>query len=272
MQTSEIYELCAHETAAFVANAGFEEVVIGLSGGIDSALVATIAVDALGAQNVHGVLLPGPYSTDHSKSDASALADNLGIERRTIDISDAYSAFARGYADSMNEALGGLAAENTQARCRMVYLMAISNARGYLMLNTSNKSEAAMGYSTLYGDTAGAFSPIGGLYKTTVYELAKWRNDHARFIGQTPPIPKNILTKAPSAELSPHQSDEASMGIDYATLDKILIAHIEDGQTVDEICHSGFDRTQVQNVVNRYKSYAYKRAMEPPFPTARIYD
>jgi NAD+ synthase (glutamine-hydrolysing) len=139
------------------------------------------------------------------------------------------------------------------------------------MLNTSNKSEAAMGYSTLYGDTAGAFSPIGGVYKTTVYELARWRNMRASDTGNVEPIPQNILIKAPSAELSPHQSDEASMGIDYATLDKILIAHVEQGLTLDDLVAEGFERTQALNTINRYKTYAYKRALEPPFPTQKFY-
>lgn len=266
MDAASAYRFCVDALRDFVAGAGFEDVVIGLSGGIDSSLVAVMATDALGAQHVHGVMLPGPYSSDESLEDAEALAANLGIGAVTIPITEPYKAFAHAISHATGEALGGLAAENTQARCRMVCIMALSNARDWMMLNTGNKSEAAMGYSTLYGDTSGAFAPIGGLYKTEVFALVRWRNKLASDEGKVPPVPENVLVKPPSAELSPNQVDEASMGIDYKTLDAILLRLVEAGESVDQVAAAGFPRTQVSMVANRYKSYAFKRAIEPPFP------
>ena len=262
MDAASAYRFCVDALRDFVAGAGFEDVVIGLSGGIDSSLVAVMATDALGAQHVHGVMLPGPYSSDESLEDAEALAANLGIGAVTIPITEPYKAFAHAISHATGEALGGLAAENTQARC----IMALSNARDWMMLNTGNKSEAAMGYSTLYGDTSGAFAPIGGLYKTEVFALVRWRNKQAAEKGQVPPVPENVLVKPPSAELSPNQVDEASMGIDYKTLDAILLRLVEAGESVDQVAAAGFPRTQVSMVTNRYRSYAFKRAIEPPFP------
>lgn len=260
------YRECVRQTADFVHLAGFEDVIVGLSGGIDSSLVAAIAVDALGAAHVHGMMLPGPYSSEGSLRDAGQLAENLGIQTRTISIEEPYKAFAHALSGAMGEALSGLAAENTQARCRMVCLMAVSNARDWMMLNTGNKSEAAMGYSTLYGDTAGAFAPIGGLYKTEVFAMCRWLNGRAESEGRRAPIPESVLTKPPSAELAPNQMDETSMGIDYKALDSILVEHVEGGKDVDEIVDAGFARPQVNMVVNRYASYAFKRALEPPYP------
>lgn len=271
MQPQQMYQACVDALSKYVGDAGFSDVVIGLSGGIDSSVVATMAVDAFGFEHVHGILLPGPYSSDHSVDDAEHLAANLGIEVRTVSICEPFEAFEHVLARACGGTLSGLAAENTQARCRMVCLMAISNARGWMMLNTGNKSEACMGYSTLYGDTAGAFAPIGGLYKTDVYAVARWRNRKASEDGAKLPIPVNVFTKPPSAELSPGQSDEASMGIDYATLDKILVAYVEQGTEPDAIAQAGFDAAQVDYVVTRTDSYAYKRAMEPPYPDAEFY-
>ena len=271
MQPQQMYQTCVDALRAYVEGAGFSDVVIGLSGGIDSSVVATMAVDAFGADHVHGILLPGPYSSDHSVDDAEHLAANLGIDVRTVSICEPFEAFEHVLARACGGELAGLAAENTQARCRMVCLMAISNARNWMMLNTGNKSEACMGYSTLYGDTAGAFAPMGGVYKTDVYAMARWRNRKASEDGTTLPIPVNVFTKPPSAELSPGQSDEASMGIDYATLDKVLVAYVEQGLSVDEIVRAGFERAQVDYVVKRTESYAFKRAMEPPYPDAEFY-
>lgn len=276
MQPQQMYQTCVDALRSYVEGAGFSDVVIGLSGGIDSSVVATMAVDAFGAEHVHGVLLPGPYSSDHSVDDAEQLATNLGIDARTVSICEPFEAFEHVLARACGGELAGVAAENTQARCRMVCLMAISNARGWMMLNTGNKSEACMGYSTLYGDTAGAFAPIGGVYKTEVYAMARWRNDHAP-AGEAAalaaaPIPANVFTKPPSAELSPGQRDEASMGIDYATLDKILVAHVEQGLSLDQVVEAGFDRAQVDYVIERTASFAFKRAMEPPFPDAKFYE
>lgn len=266
LDPAKAYNTCTTALADYVHKAGFEDVIVGLSGGIDSSLVAVMAADALGAKHVHGLMLPGPYSSSSSISDAQKLADNVGIATDTISIDEPYKAFAHVLSPALGEALGGLAAENTQARCRMVCIMAISNARDWMMLNTGNKSEAAMGYSTLYGDTAGGYAPIGGLYKTEVYALARWRNAEAARDGKVKPIPANVITKSPSAELAPNQIDEASMGIDYKTLDEILVAMNENGLSLDETVALGHPRPQVQMVQNRYKSYAFKRAMEPPYP------
>lgn len=271
MQPQDMYGICVTALRDYVEGAGFSDVVIGLSGGIDSSVVAVMAVDALGADHVHGVLLPGPYSSEHSVDDAEALAANLGIEARTVSICEPFEAFEHVLARACGGELRGLAAENTQARCRMVCLMALSNQHGWMMLNTGNKSEACMGYSTLYGDTAGAFAPIGGLYKTDVYAVARWRNRKAAEEGEVLPIPVNVFVKPPSAELSPDQRDEASMGIDYATLDRILVAALEQGRTPDELEEAGFNRGQVDYVLGRTASYAFKRAMEPPFPAERFY-
>ncbi len=261
---SVLYDAVTAATSQFITDAGFSDVLIGLSGGIDSSLVATIAVDALGAERVHGVLLPGPYSSEGSIKDALDLAENLGISTLTIPIEGVYLAFKAGFEEATGKTFEGLACENTQARCRMVYIMALSNAFGWLMLNTGNKSEAAMGYSTLYGDTAGAFAPIGGLYKTEVFELAKWRNAQAQEAGEIPPIPANVILKPPSAELSMSQTDEDSMGITYAVLDQILVQYLDNALDTGEIVSLGFSKSQVEMVLERYKAYAFKRAMEPP--------
>ena len=271
MDPREMYTTCVDELRKFVHGARFSDVVIGLSGGIDSALVAAMAVDAFGFEHVHGVMLPGPYSSAHSVDDARALAANLGIEAPLVSITEPYEAFVRALDPVCGGALAGLASENTQARCRMVVIMALSNAYGWMMLNTGNKSEAMMGYSTLYGDTAGAFAPMGGVYKTDVYAMARWRNEEARAAGEVPPIPENTLSKPPSAELAPDQEDEKSLGVDYPTLDRILIAAMEHGQSAEEIAGQGFDREQVDRVLARAASYAFKRALEPPYPQVKFY-
>ena len=271
MQTADKYKTCACALRDYAQGAGFDDVLIGLSGGIDSSLVATMAVDALGPDHVHGVLLPGPYSTDHSIDDAQDLAANLGIQARVVSICEPFEAFEKVLAKPCSGELSGVAAENTQARCRMVCLMALSNTYGWLLVNTGNKSEAMMGYSTLYGDTAGGFAPIGGLYKTDVYETARWRNEQAEQAGKTPPIPAHVLTKPPSAELSLGQEDEKSMGIDYASLDKLLIAHVERGLDAEALVAEGFDASTVERITRTVASYAYKRATEPPYPDVRFY-
>lgn len=272
MQTEDRYNACVSALHAYAENAGFTDVVIGLSGGMDSSLVAVMCVDAFGASHVHGVMLPGPYSSDHSVEDARDLSDNLGMQAEIISICEPYRAFEQALAKACGGTLSGLAAENTQARCRMVCLMALSNAQGWMLVNTGNKSEAMMGYSTLYGDTAGAFSPIGGLYKTDVYALARWRNDQAIKQGATPPIPEHVFTKPPSAELSPDQEDEKSMGIDYPTLDALLVAHVERGLNAQQLVSEGFAPATVDRVLATIKATAFKRALEPPFPTVRFYE
>ena len=258
MNPQQMYEACTDALSAFVRSAGFTDVVIGLSGGMDSTLVAVMAADALGADHVHGVMLPGPYSSESSIDDAEALALALGISNITVPICEPFEAFEAVLARACGGALTGLAAENTQARCRMVCLMALSNAHGWLMLNTGNKSEAAMGYSTLYGDTAGAFAPLGGVYKTDVFAMARWRNRR--------------VVKPPSAELAPDQEDEKSLGVDYATLDRILVAYVEEGKDAAAIvAESGLSRDLVDYVIARTDANAFKRALEPPYPDAPFY-
>ncbi len=269
MQVDEQHQLCLQGLKVYAHDAGFTDAVIGLSGGIDSSVVTTLCVEAFGAAHVHGVLLPGPYSSDHSVTDAQALAHNLGIATTVLPIIQAYEAFSELLAEACGGELTGLASENTQARCRMVCLMALSNAHGWMLVNTGNKSEAAMGYSTLYGDTAGAYAPIGGLYKTDVFAMARWLNDRAIQRGKCAPIPEHVLIKPPSAELSPGQEDEKSLGVDYASLDRVLAAHLEQGAGVDDLVARGFDRALAKRVVHTVASYAYKRATEPPFPVVQ---
>ena len=271
MDLEQKYTLSVKALKDYADQAGFSEVVLGLSGGIDSALVAVMCVDAFGADQVHAYMLPGPYSTDHSLTDAKELGVNLGIKTEAISIVGPYEAFVAALEPAAGGKLAGLASENTQARCRMVCLMALSNAFGWMMVNTGNKSEAAMGFSTLYGDTSGAFAPIGGLYKTDVFALARWINERAAAEGKVPPIPDHIITKPPSAELSPGAEDEKALGIDYATLDQILIAHFEQGKTAEEIVAAGFDSDEVAYAIRRTNSYAFKRAVEPPFPDVKFY-
>ena len=187
MDLEQKYILSVQALKDYAQQAGFNEVVLGLSGGIDSALVAVMCVDAFGADRVHAYMLPGPYSTDHSLTDAEELGANLGIKTEVISIVGPYEAFVAALEPAAGGKLSGLASENTQARCRMVCLMALSNTYGWMMVNTGNKSEAAMGFSTLYGDTSGAFAPIGGLYKTDVFALSRWVNERAAAESTVPP-------------------------------------------------------------------------------------
>lgn len=271
MRTGEQYKACVSALKEFMDGAGFSDVVIGLSGGMDSSIVAVMCVDALGADHVHGVLLPGPYSTEHSVDDALELAEHLAIEVNRVPIVEPFEAFERVLSPVCGGEFKGLAAENTQARCRMVCLMALANAYGWMLVNTGNKSEAMMGYSTLYGDTAGAFSPIGGLYKTDVYAVARWRNERATIAGEQPPIPEHVFIKPPSAELSPDQEDEKSMGIDYPTLDGLLKAHVERGLDAAALVAEGFAESDVNRVLQTVRATAFKRALEPPYPAVEFY-
>ncbi len=272
MRASDMYQTCADALRAYAEGAGFTDVVVGLSGGIDSSVIATMCTDVFGADHVHGVMLPGPYSTEHSLDDALDLANNLGIRTNTVSICEPFEAFEAVFRRSGCGKLHGTAAENTQARCRTVILMALSNANNWMLVNTGNRSEAMMGYSTLYGDTAGAFAPIGGLYKTDVYAVARWRNEKAVSAGEVAPIPEHVLVKPPSAELSPDQEDEKSMGIDYATLDRMLIAHYEHGVSRDGLVEAGFEAGEVDRILAIADGMAFKRAMEPPFPDAKFYE
>lgn len=263
---AEKYRICADGLRAFAESAGFTDAVIGLSGGIDSSVVACICADVFGSDHVHGYLLPGPYSSEHSITDAQLLARALGISCERVSIVEAYESFARTLAPHCKgHVFQGLAAENTQARCRMIVLMALSNEYGWMLVNTGNKSEACMGYSTLYGDTAGAFAPIGGLYKTDVFALARYINAQAEARGLCAPIPGHVLTKPPSAELAPGQTDEATLG-SYAILDAVLIDHVERDMDEAGLIAAGHAPEDVRRIVLQTARFAFKRALEPQYP------
>lgn len=231
---------------------GFSSVVLGLSGGIDSAVVATIAADAIGGENVIGVSMPSKYSSEHSKGDAAILADNIGCHFETVTIEPMVQTF------EANLELSGLASENLQARMRGVILMGLSNTAGHLTLTTGNKSELAVGYSTIYGDSVGGFAPIKDVEKTMVWQLARWRNSWALENGQTPPIPENSISKPPSAELRPDQTDQDSLP-EYAELDAILDAYIEKHLGITEIVAGGFDAATVAKVIGLVDRAEWKR-------------
>ncbi len=267
----EAYDACVKALDEFVHDAGFSDVVIGLSGGLDSSVVATMACDALGNTHVHGFMLPGPFSSSSSVTDARYLAQNLNLNVKTISITLPYENIKGVYHKACDQAMGEIASQNTQARLRMIFLMAVANDHNWLLLNTGNKSEAQMGYSTLYGDTAGAFAPIGGLYKTDVFAVARARNQRAIENGETAPIPGSVLTKAPSAELSKDQVDEQALGMPYEDLDRILIGHFEYGKSAKELAKDERDLVKVDNVITRARSFAFKRAAEPPFPDTQFY-
>ena len=241
----------------YVEKNGFRSVVLGLSGGIDSALVAAIAVDALGAGRVNGVALPSKYSSDHSITDAQELANNTGLHFRTIPIAPMVDAF------TSNVVLKGLAEENVQARVRGTTLMGISNQEGHLVLATGNKSELAVGYSTLYGDAVGGYAPIKDIYKTDVWALARWRNDRARELGEVAPIPVSSIEKEPSAELRPDQKDSDSLP-DYTVLDQVLTQYVDEDRGYEELVAAGFDSALVARVIGLVDSAEYKRRQYPP--------
>jgi NAD+ synthase (glutamine-hydrolysing) len=255
----EIYSALVVGLRAYVAKNGFSSVLVGLSGGIDSALVAAVACDALGAEHVYGVSMPSAYSSEHSKDDAADLARRTGLHLRTHPIAPMVAAYL--------EALGltGLAEENLQSRLRGTLLMALSNQEGHLVLAPGNKSELAVGYSTLYGDSVGAYGPIKDVYKTGVYRLARWRNSAAAERGQTPPIPESSLTKPPSAELRPGQVDTDSLP-DYDVLDRILDLYVDRDQGKDAIVAAGFDEDLVARTLRMVDTAEYKRRQYPPGP------
>jgi NAD+ synthase (glutamine-hydrolysing) len=246
-------------TRDYVRKNGFRSVVLGLSGGIDSAVVATIAADAIGAENVVGVSMPSRYSSEHSRSDAAELADRVGLDYRTVPIAPMVSTFL----DNLH--LSGLAEENLQARVRGVILMGLSNQEGHLVLTTGNKSELAVGYSTLYGDSVGGWNPVKDVFKTMVWRLAEWRNADAEERGETPPIPKNTITKPPSAELRPGQVDTDSLP-DYAELDAILRDYVDSDLGRAELLGAGHDEATVDRVVRMVDLAEYKRRQSAPGP------
>ncbi|MFY9891720.1 MAG: NAD+ synthase [Streptosporangiaceae bacterium] len=256
---AEIYGALELGVRDYVRKNGFSSVVQGLSGGIDSALVATIATDALGPDRVHVVLNPSPYSSEHSVADAEDLARRQGIHARTIPIKPMMD----GFGTSLD--LHGLAAENLQARIRGVIWMALSNSEGHLVLACGNKSELATGYSTLYGDAVGGFAPIKDVPKTLVWQLARWRNEQAAERGQTPPIPENSITKPPSAELAPGQLDTDSLP-DYHDLDTLLDDYVEKDMGSAELVAAGHDPALVERVIQLVDRAEYKRRQYPPGP------
>ena len=266
MNMKRIYQECVSQLKSFASSCGYTHVVLGLSGGLDSSLTAALCVHAFGAACVHGVLLPGPYSSQHSITDACELARRLEIETKTISIKESYCSVEQSFEQGWGKPLVGVAAENTQARLRMIMLMALSNAYDWMLVNTGNKSEAMMGYSTLYGDTAGAYAPLGGLYKTHVFELARWLNNEAERAEKVQPIPQHVLNKPPSAELSAGQEDEKSLGISYRELDEILIRLVEQKKSVQDVVREGYSKAQVQRVYDTMQHCAFKRALEPAFP------
>ncbi|MGW0081609.1 NAD+ synthase [Streptomyces sp. NPDC003393] len=253
----EVYTALVVGLRAYVRKNGFRSVLIGLSGGIDSALVAAIACDAVGAENVYGISMPSKYSSEHSQDDAAELARRTGLNFRTVPIAPMFAA----YMDSLG--LTGLAEENLQSRLRGTLLMAVSNQEGHIVLAPGNKSELAVGYSTLYGDSVGAYGPIKDLYKTSVFRLSRWRNRAAAERGETPPIPENSITKPPSAELRPGQVDTDSLP-DYPVLDAILDLYVDHDKGADEIVAAGYDGELVAKTLRMVDTAEYKRRQYPP--------
>jgi NAD+ synthase (glutamine-hydrolysing) len=253
----EVYRALVLGTHDYVTKNGFHDVVIGLSGGIDSSLVAAIATDALGPAHVHGVSMPSRYSSGHSRDDAAELARRLGIDYRTIAIEPAHAALLEMLAPSFEGKPEDVTEENLQSRIRGVVLMALSNKHGWMVLTTGNKSELAVGYSTLYGDTAGGFAVIKDVPKTTVYELCQCRNT----LGEV--IPPDVISKPPSAELRPDQRDDQSLP-PYDVLDPILEAYVEGDVTASELVDAGFDEAMVRRLVRLVDLAEYKRRQSPP--------
>ena len=254
---AEMWQALVMGLRDYVGKNGFRSVVLGLSGGIDSALVAAIAIDALGAKRVNGVAMPSKYSSGHSVEDAQALADATGIHFRITPIAPMVDAFME------NVVLKGLAEENLQARVRGTTLMGISNQEGHLVLATGNKSELAVGYSTLYGDAVGGFAPIKDIYKTDVWALSRYRNALALERGETPPIPERSITKEPSAELRPDQKDSDSLP-DYPVLDQVLRAYVDEDHGYEALLSEGFDADLVRRVISLVDKAEYKRRQYPP--------
>ena len=260
---AEVYAALVLGTRDYLGKNGFSEAVIGLSGGIDSSLVATIAVDALGPAHVHGISMPSRYSSDGSRHDAGALASLLGIDLRVVPIEEAHVAFTSMLAGVLGREPSGLTDENLQSRLRGVLLMGVSNAKGWIVLTTGNKSEMATGYSTLYGDSAGGFAVIKDVPKTLVYELCRYRNTQAVLEGLPGPIPDSVLDKPPSAELRPDQRDDQSLP-PYEELDPVLQGYVEGDRTAADLVAEGFDPAVVDQVVRLVDGAEYKRRQMPP--------
>ena len=257
-RSEEVYQALLLGTRDYVQKNGFRTVVIGLSGGVDSSLVAAIAADALGTENVVGVSMPSRYSSDHSLEDAGALAEALGIRYLCIGIEPAFQAYLDMLDEVFSDAPPGVAEENLQSRARGNVLMALSNKFGWLVLTTGNKSEMAVGYATLYGDMAGGFAVLKDVPKTLVYELAAYRNQALGAV-----IPERALTKAPSAELRPNQKDSDSLP-EYPELDPVLHAYVEEDRGFQEMVGMGFDAATVRRVIRMVDQNEYKRRQAPP--------
>jgi NAD+ synthase (glutamine-hydrolysing) len=256
---AELYQALVLGTRDYCRKNGFTDVVIGLSGGIDSTIVAVIAADALGADHVHGVSMPSRYSSDHSKSDAQRLAENLGIDYRTISIEPAFQAYIDMLAPSFVDRAPGLTYENIQSRCRGQALMALSNEFGWMVLTTGNKSEMAVGYFTIYGDSVGGYAVIKDVMKTRVYDMCRWVNRTRGF----ELVPESVITKPPSAELRPDQRDDQSLPA-YEVLDPILTLYVEHDRTAGEIIELGHDPDTVRRVTRLVDIAEYKRYQTPP--------
>jgi NAD+ synthase (glutamine-hydrolysing) len=262
-EIEEIYEALVMGTRDYLRKNGFRSAILGLSGGVDSSLVATIAVDAVGARAVRGFAMPSRYSSDHSIADAQELARRLDIEITTLPIELAHQAFGTMLLHALDGEPEGLTDENLQSRIRGVILMAVSNATGAIVLTTGNKSEMATGYSTLYGDSAGGFAVIKDVPKTLVYELCRYRNAVALELGDPEPIPSAVLTKPPSAELRPGQRDDQSLP-PYEELDPLLQLYVEGDATAEDMIASGHDPDLVLRIARLVDSSEYKRRQMPP--------
>jgi len=259
-----VYDALVEQTRRALEQAGFSEALIGLSGGIDSALVAALAVAALGAERVHGLLMPAAVSSAGSVTDAQELAWRLGIEATTIPIEPVFAAFQAVLAPTFVGRAADVTEENLQARVRGTLLMALSNKFGWFVLNTGNYSESLMGYATLHGDMVGAFAPLGQLMKVQVYELARYVNERALQAGAArPPIPDAILTKEPSAELAPGQRDRDTLGA-YEEIDPILYGHFVRGASAEALIAHGAPAPLVHRVLDQAARAAFKLRYEPP--------
>jgi NAD+ synthetase len=263
-EPGEVYRAIALGLRDYVRKNGFHEVVLGLSGGIDSALVATLAADALGPESVRAFAMPSPYSSPESVEDAEGVAGRLGIRLDTLSIASIFDTYRETLEPHAEGHGPGVAEENLQARIRGNLLMAMSNRFGSLVLATGNKSEYAVGYATLYGDMAGGFAPIKDVPKTLVYEVCAWRNAEAASRGESPPIPERVMTKPPSAELRPDQKDTDSLP-PYEVLDPIVEAYVEDDLGADEIVERGIgDEATVRRVAAMIDGAEYKRRQAAP--------
>jgi NAD+ synthase (glutamine-hydrolysing) len=260
---SAVWAALVTGTRDYVRKNGFRSVILGLSGGIDSAVVAAVAVDALGSSGVVGVSMPSAYSSQHSRTDAYDLAARTGLDYRVVPIAGMVEAFQQSLR------LRGLAEENLQARVRGVTLMGLSNAEGHLVLATGNKSELSVGYSTIYGDAVGGFAPLKDVPKTLVWQLARWRNDQALAAGAVAPIPEGSIVKPPSAELRPGQLDSDSLP-DYRLLDDVLDDYVEHDRGSAELVAAGFDPALVERVLRMTDAAEYKRRQYPPGPKISV--